>query len=591
MMPEPRKLARGLRSPASPLAEMARRQALLLALVVVALVGLLGRTAWWQIAQGATLERQAAQESVRALRIPAGRGEILDANGAPLAVSVTRDTVIVDPALLRSVDALAAAAHALSGPLGVSDASILAQIDVPGEYVRLVGTDGLPLLLTPQQTTAVTAAITEANLWNGVALMPQAIREYPDGTLAAQTLGFVRLSDGAGQYGVEQMENGSLGGSPGLLYTRVNPDGQPLALPPLRQTNPIPGADVTLTLDANVQRWAEQGLASAVRSTNADGGQVIVLDPKTGGVIAMANATSFDPNQYYNAPLSSFSNPAVSATYDPGSVMKAVTMAAGIQYGVITPQTTFYDSGYTDVDGVRIYNFNRVGHGQENMTQVLRYSANVGAVFVARRVGVQRFNQTLSAFGFGQPTGSGLPGEVAGLRGGGAGESANLTLAENAFGESIGVTPLQLAQAYAALANGGVLMRPHIVASVTANGGLGATTRYAPQEVRRVVSAKTAATVTQMLTQSALQSDAQMSLLPGYSIAAKTGTSTPYPNDPSWTYASVVGYAPASDPRFVLLVKLDHPRTVIFGGEAAGPLWRALAQQLFMYYRIAPNQG
>lgn len=576
--------------PTTSVATMARRQALLLGLAVATLLGLLGRTAWWQIAQGSMLAQRAAQESVRALRLPAGRGEILDANGATLAVSVTRDTVIVDPSLLRSAGKLATAAQTLSGPLGLPLATVTAQIDIPGEYARLTATNGQPLLLTPQQSAAVSDAIGKAHLQNGVALMPQTIREYPDGTLAAQTLGFVRLSDGAGQYGVEQMENSTLGGKPGLLYTRVSPDGQPLALPPLRQTDPTPGANVTLTLDANVQQWAEQGLANAVQTTNADGGQVIVLDPTTGGIIAMASSTSFDPNQYYNASLSSFSNPAVSSTYDPGSVMKAMTMSAGIQQGVITPQTTLYDPGYTDVAGVRIYNFDRTGHGQENMIQVLRYSANVGAVFVAQRVGAQDFYKTLSDFGFGQTTGSGLPGEVPGLRGGGNGENPALTLAENSFGESIGVTPLQMAQAYGALANGGVLMRTHIVASVTADGGLGATTTYAPQAVRRVVSAQTAATVTQMLTQSALNSDAHMSLLPGYSIAAKTGTSTPRPTDLAWTYASVVGYAPATHPRFVLLVKLDHPRRVIFGGDAAGPLWRALAQQLFMYYRIPPSQ-
>jgi cell division protein FtsI/penicillin-binding protein 2 len=583
-------LEREHRPTAAPGARMARRQVVLLGLAVATLGGLLGRTAWWQLAQGATLAQRAAQESVRTLRIPAARGEILDANGAALAISVTRDTVIVDPALLRAAGALTHAEQALSKALGLPVATLAAQMDAPGEYARLTGADGHPLLLTPQQSAAVTAALSAAHLQDGVALMPQVTREYPNGSLASQTLGFVRLSDGAGQYGVEQMENSVLGGSPGLLYTRVSESGQPLAQAPLRQTNPTPGADVTLTLDANVQRWAEQGLANAVQTTNADGGQVIVLDPQTGGIIAIASSTSFDPNQYYNAPLSSFGNPAVSATYDPGSVMKAMTMAAGIQWGAITPQTTFVDAGYTDVDGVRIYNFNRTGHGVENMTQVLQYSANVGAVFVAQHVGAQHYYQTLGDFGFAHSTGSGLPGEATGLHGGGGGESANLTLAENAFGESIGVTPLQMAQAYAALANGGVLMRPHIVASVTADGGLGATTTYAPQVVRQVVSAQTAATVTQMLTQSALYSDAHMALLPGYSIAAKTGTSTPYPNDPTWTYASVIGYAPAAHPRFVLLVKLDHPRNAIFGGDAAGPLWRALAQQLFQYYRIAPNR-
>ncbi|HEY8324846.1 MAG: peptidoglycan D,D-transpeptidase FtsI family protein [Ktedonobacterales bacterium] len=577
--------------PATSIAGMARRQALLLGLVVVVMVGLLARTAWWQIAQGAILSRRAAQESVRLLSIPAARGSILDANGVALAVSVTRESVIVDPDLLRATNAMRPAEQALSKALGLPVAALASQMDVSGAYVRLLGADGQPLLLTATESAAAQAAIDAAQAQGGVVLAPVSTREYPDGALAGQTLGFVRQSDGAGQYGVEQMENSALAGTPGELYTRVSQDGQPLALAPLRQTAAIPGANVTLTLDATVQLWAEQGLANAVRNTAADGGEVIVMDPRTGGIIAMASTTSFDPNTYQYASLSSFSNPAISDVYDPGSVMKAVTMAAGIQAGVITPQTTFFDPGYVDVAGVRIYNFDHNGHGEENMTQVLQHSANVGAVFVAQRVGAADFYQTLHAFGFGQTTGSGLPGEVRGLRGGGHGENPELTLAENAFGESIGVTPLQLTQAYAALANGGVLMRPHVVASVTTDGGLGATTTYAPQIAQQVVSPQTAATVTQMLTQSALQSDAHMALLPGYSIAAKTGTSTPYPNDPGWTYASVVGYAPASHPRFVLLVKLDHPRRVIFGGDAAGPLWRALAQQLFLYYRIPPDQS
>lgn len=578
------------RRPATSIAGMARRQALLLGLVVVVMVGLLARTAWWQIAQGANLSQRAAQESVRLLTIPAARGAIFDANGVALAVSITRESVIVDPDLLRATNAMRPAEQALSKALGMPIAALAAQMEVPGAYVRLAGADGQPLLLTDTQSATTQAAIEAAQAQGGVVLAPVSIRQYPDGALAGQTLGFVRQSDGAGQYGVEQMENSALAGSPGELYTRVSQSGQPLALAPLRQTAAIPGADVTLTLDANVQLWATQGLANAVQNTAADGGEVIVLDPSTGGIIAMASTTSFDPNTYQSAPLSSFNNPAVSAVYDPGSVMKAMTMAAGIQAGVITPQTTFFDPGYVDVAGVRIYNFDHSGHGEETMTQVLQHSANVGAVFVAQRVGSAAFYQTLGAFGFGQSTGSGLPGEVRGLRGGGNGENPQLTLAENSFGESIGVTPLQLAQAYAALANGGALMRPHVVASVTADGGLGATTTYAPQVEQQVVSQQTAATVTQMLTQSALHSDAHMALLPGYQIAAKTGTSTPYPNDPGWTYASVVGYAPASHPRFVLLVKLDHPRRVIFGGDAAGPLWRALAQHLFLYYRIPPSQ-
>ncbi|MGH2501919.1 MAG: peptidoglycan D,D-transpeptidase FtsI family protein, partial [Ktedonobacterales bacterium] len=369
--------------PATSIAGMARRQALLLGLVIVVMVGLLARTAWWQIAQGANLSRRAAQESVRLLTIPAARGSILDANGVALAVSVTRESVIVDPDLLRATNAMRPAEQALSKALGLPVAALASQMDVPGAYVRLLGADGQPLLLTATESAAAQAAIDAAQAQGGLVLAPVSTREYPDGALAGQTLGFVRQSDGAGQYGVEQMEQSALAGTPGELYTRVGQDGQPLALAPLRQTAAIPGANVTLTLDANVQLWAEQGLANAVRNTAADGGEVIVLDPRTGGIIAMASTTSFDPNAYQYASLNSFSNPAVSDVYDPGSVMKAVTMAAGIQAGVITPQTTFFDPGYVDVAGVRIYNFDRNGHGVENMTQVLQHSANVGAVFVA----------------------------------------------------------------------------------------------------------------------------------------------------------------------------------------------------------------
>jgi cell division protein FtsI/penicillin-binding protein 2 len=272
--------------------------------------------------------------------------------------------------------------------------------------------------------------------------------------------------------------------------------------------------------------------------------------------------------------------------------MKAVTMAAGVQSGVITPNSSVYDPGYVVVDGQTIYNFDHQGHGEETMTQVLQYSANVGAVWVAQRVGQPRFDATLAAFGFGALTGVDLPGESAGLLAQSASPAeAQLTLAENAFGESIGVTPLQLMMAYAALANGGLLLRPYIVASVALADGQGRTIAYGPHVVRRVVSAATAATVTQMLVDSALVSEAQMSLVSGYTVAAKTGTATPDPANPGLTYASVAGYAPASQPRVVLLVKLDHPRSTIYGGSAAGPLWRALIAQILRYYRVAQDRA
>ena len=565
------------------------RQGVIFLLLAGVLVALWGRALFWQTAQHGALAARANAEQLRAFTEDAGRGVIYDANGRVLAVSVTEDTVIADPDVMRSVGALQSDATKLSSLLGLPESLVYGELNRPGAYVRLADGSGATLRLALDRGAAIGDQIARGNL-PGVALIPEAYREYPGGALAAQVLGFVSAGDGKGQYGVEQAYQSALAGTPGILYTAVDANGDPLASGVRRETAAVPGANVTLTLDANVQYWAEQGLAQTVTQTGARGGTVIVMDPATGAIVAMASLPSFDPNAYGQSPLASFANPAVSDVYDPGSVMKAVTMAAGVDTGVITPTTTLNDTGSVTVDGVTIHNWDDRGYGTETMIQVLQHSANVGAIFVAQQVGSQRFDAYLNGFGFGHPTGVGLPAESAGLLADPAtAGDPSLTLAENAFGESISVTPLQMVAAYGALANGGVLMRPYIVSSVAAQGGQGTVTRYGPHAVRQVVGAATAQVVTRMLVDSAYVSEAEMNLVKGYSVAAKTGTSTPNTTDPSQTFASVIGYAPASHPRFVLLVKLDAPQTTIFGGSAAGPLWRQLAEQLFTYYQIPPD--
>jgi cell division protein FtsI/penicillin-binding protein 2 len=579
--------ALGLAHGADALARTRRAVGLTL-LLGLALLALAGRTAYWQIALGGPLAARADAEHLVARRIPAGRGGILDARGRWLALNLTEDTVIVDPDLLRQEGTVEAVAARLAGLLGLPVEQVRPQVSVGGAYARLRGADGQPLWLDEAASKRVTAAITAGQL-DGVRLYPAVRRIYPDGALASQVLGFVRMSDGTGQYGVEAQANALLAGQPGWLSSAVDAAGNPLATGPQRWTPPRPGADVTLTLDAMVQDMAERGLADAIARTGADGGTVLVLDPRTGAVLALANLPAFDPNTYGTAPLSAFDDPAVSAQYDPGSVMKAITMATALDVGAITPQMAFDDTGTVTVAGVTLHNWNSIAWGTETMTDVLAHSANVGAVWAAERVGEQRFAEYQTRFGFGAPTGVDLPSEAAGQvphpTDPGA---AELTMAEQSFGESIGVTPLQLAAAYGALANDGVLMRPYVIACVAADGGQGHCAT--PHAVRQVITPEAAQAVTRMLTESALVSEARMDLLPGYSVAAKTGTSTPDAAHPERTYASMVGYAPASDPRFVLLVKLDHPRTTIYGGSAAGPLWRALAQQLFVYEGIPPDR-
>jgi cell division protein FtsI/penicillin-binding protein 2 len=565
-----------------------RRQLILLIVALLVLAGLVGRFAYWQIWQHNLLAGRADQEDLRAIQIYAGRGYIFDAGGHILALSVTEDEVIADPDVLRSADALESTAATLGEALKLPESLLQSELDVPGAYVAVRGSKHQIVLLSAQQSDRLGKIIDQEDL-PGIALIPVVQRVYPDGSLAAQVLGFVRDSDGTGQYGIEQQYDKLLSGQPGVLYTAVDAAGDPLATMPQRQTPAIPGSNVTLTIDANIQYWVEQGLASTIKEMDADGGTVIVMNPQTGAIMAMASLPSFDPNNYASSSLADFVNPAISDTYDPGSVMKAMTMATGIDSGVITPDSTYIDTDQAVIDGVILHNWDEIAHGKLTMTQVLQYSANTGAVWAASRIGNDHFSSYLKAFGFLQPTGLGLPDEGAGLRD--QSSARDLTTAENAFGESIAVTPLQMVMAYGALANGGRLMRPYIVSSITSGNGQGPVTQYGPQEVRQVVSPTTAAEVTQMLIESASKSEAQMNLVQGYMIAAKTGTSTPNTSNPSETFASVIGYAPASNPRFVILVKLNHPRATIFGGSAAGPLWRALARQLFMYFQIPPDAG
>jgi cell division protein FtsI/penicillin-binding protein 2 len=567
------------------------RQWLLGAALAFALAGIAGRLAYWQIARHAQLSTMAAEQQQHAVVIPAQRGTIFDRNGQVLALTVTEDAVVADPLVMQTLTPAqrAQTLQQIAMVTGVPTTVLAPQIALPTGYRVLTDATGATIHVAPDVASGLQNQI-DAGALPGIALQMQAWREEPAGTLASQVLGFVQVDSGVGQYGIEAEANAWLAGRPGRVIAALDATGSPLASAPRRIIPSQAGADLTLTLDANLQAIAETGLQNAVTQTGATGGSVIIEEPQTGAILALANAPDFDPNHYAGANEATFQDPAIAAIYDPGSTMKAVTMAAGVDSGVITPATTIQDAGTITVAGTTLANWNHLAWGSETMTQVLQHSSNVGAAWVALQVGHDRFDHYLTNFGFGAPTDVTLPDEAGGMLAPQepTTDLTNLDLAENGFGESIGVTPLQMVMAYGALANGGVLMRPQLVTTMTFQNQ---TRTYAPMPVRRVVSAQTAATVTQMLTDSALHGEAQTWLIAGYAVAAKTGTSTPDPKHPAITYASVIGYAPAQQPRFVVLVKLDHPQSSIYGGGAAGPLWRALVRQLLAYYHIASLGG
>jgi cell division protein FtsI/penicillin-binding protein 2 len=352
---------------------------------------------------------------------------------------------------------------------------------------------------------------------------------------------------------------------------------------------PQDGTHLVLTLDRNIQYLVEQELAKAVHDYQADSGTIIVMDPKTGAILAMASYPSYDPNRFYEVPMELYVNPAVSHQYEPGSVFKVLTMAAGLDAGVITPDSTFYDSGAIEVGGVIIHNPDRRAHGLVTMTDILAYSLNVGITYVSTSLGEERFYDYLKSFGCGEHTGIDLDGEVAGtVKEPGSKDWYKSELATNAFGQGVAVTPLQMITAVAAVANRGSLMKPYIVERIVYDQDVVVTQ---PTVVRRVISAQTAEQLTDMLVE-AVERGTELAIVPGYDIAGKTGTAQiPVGNgyDPQLTIASFVGYAPADDPRFITLVKIDKPRLDPWGAEVAAPIFRAIAERLFVLLDIPPD--
>jgi cell division protein FtsI (penicillin-binding protein 3) len=500
------------------------------------------------------------------------RGLIIDHRGHILALNTFEYDVSASPDVITDTQSVA---NHLSPILGLS----------PDELVSLLDPEKPYALLEKRVSQEAADAIASFG-FTGINLKPQLRRRYPDGDLAAHLLGFVNL-DCNGVYGLEGYYDLLLKGSDtisegGVYYQGTVPgDFQPLALPQ-------DGTHLVLTLDRNIQYLVEQELAEAVNQYQADGGTIIVMVPQTGAILAMANYPSYDPNRFYEA-LKLHTNPAVSGQYEPGSVFKIITMAAGLDAGVITPDTIFYDSGAIEVGGAVIRNPDRRAHGLVSMADILTYSLNVGVAYVSTSLGEEAFYAYLKSFGCGDPTGIDLDGEVAGtVKEPGSKEWDEADLGTNSFGQGVAVTPIQMITAVAAVANGGVLMRPYVVEQVVDERGVMITQ---PTAVRQVVSAQTAEELKDMLVDT-VERGTELAMVPGYDIAGKTGTAQiPVEGryDPELTIASFVGYAPADDPQFIAMVKIDKPRLDPWGAEVAAPVFRDIAERLFVLLDVPPD--
>jgi len=410
-------------------------------------------------------------------------------------------------------------------------------------------------------------------------------RMYPEGPLGAHILGFVNARR-EGYFGVEGFYDHRLisRGSGQPASDESNSGSEPYQPYDVR-----PGSTLVLTVDRTIQYTLENELILALKTYQAPSGSIIVMAPKTGAILGMANFPSYDPNHFMDTKQSRFANPAVSEQYEPGSVFKIVTMAAGIDAGVVTPRTTYNDTGQLEVGGRLIYNWDRGSNGVVDMTVVLGKSLNTGAAFVSTTLGKNRFYNYVRRFGFGRLSGVDMAGEIPGVaKLPGDSDWHESDLGTNAFGQGIAVTPLQMLNSVAAVANRGQLMKPYIVGQIIDGDEV---TEIQPEVIRRAVSENTAEQVTAMLVQ-AVENEISQAYLPGYRVAGKTGTAeipTPGGYKSDETIASFIGYAPAFDPAFIVLVKIDKPHASQWGSKVAAPVFLRIAQFLFDYMDIAPD--
>ena len=574
------------------------RQMLIFLLVFLGIVILLGRLFYWQILEsqsGYNLAKLANEEHTQNQILNAPRGLIYDIRGHILATNVVRDDVYVEP-IQFSIDHLDNTQSDLAVLINTLH-QVLPSVSI--QKLQQAFSSGLPTVriavrIDPQQSQQLRALQL-----SDVFLQPRTWRIYPAGDLAAQILGYVTQndSDNAGFYGIEGQYNSLLAGKPGSFTAETDLQGNPLVVGADAEQPAVSGANLTLTIDSSVEYMVQNALANAVKQLDAQSGTVVVIDARTGAVAAMAGVSTFDPNNYGRYAMQMgclnseqvYFNPVLYCAYEPGSTMKVVTMAAALDQGLITPDTTLNDQGCLSfTDGTpTVCNWELMPYGTETMTQVLEHSANVGAAYVAHNIlGPSRYYPYLARFGFGKATGIDGP-EYAGYYRIPADASwTESDLTRQAFGQSILATPLQVAMAYETIANGGVMMRPYLLASINNDGHV---VTIQPQVERRVINAHAAQLLTGMLEQSALHGFAQLAQVPGYTIAAKTGTATTQGIAADQTEASLAGFIPATNPRFVILVKLDRPQKAIYGSTAAAPLWSTIAQQLMEYYSVPPD--
>lgn len=536
------------------------------------------------------------------VELPAARGRIFSRDDFPLVDNQTAYLVYAEPPGVADAETAAK-----------SLAKVLVEEDFDSEARRLVSALEQDLQWVPlaHRISPETKKKIEELKIESIGFEEEPKRFYPEGDLASQLLGFVGSDEWGqeqGYYGLEGFYNGDLRGRPGRIVEERDALGAPIPVGGYRKIPAENGRDLVLTIDRSLQFTIKQKLAAAVEKYGAESGTVIVMESQTGAVLAMANFPTYDPAEPDVSMASMVSgvsteegeakeledsepqwtNPAISETYEPGSVLKALTMSAAIDTGTVTPQTTMVDSGPITVSGYKVDNWDGKHHGEETMIEILQHSNNIGAAWVGQQLGAKVLRSYFLKFGLGEPLGVDLEDEDTGIVKD-ISEWRPIDLANAAFGQGVSVTPLQLVSIFSTIVNEGKMMTPYIVDEIRENGKVIETR---PKEVRQVMSKKSAEIMVEMLTAAVEGGESKFYNLKTHRVAGKTGTAqVPIEGryDPQKTNATFVGFLP-SYPRFVMLALLRQPSSSVYAAETAVPLWMEIARELTVYYGIEPDK-
>lgn len=539
------------------------------------------RLFFWQVIRGGELAALAQNQYKVTYEDKARRGNLYFQDKSPFVINQPGFLVVGLPQEMKDKKQVV---HTLSPILKIDEASIAGQLSDELYWVALKHK-------IDEETKQKIASFNLA----GIGFQEEPFRFYPEASMGAHLTGFIGADINGvdkGYFGLEGFYDRELRGRNASVKSFIDALGRPILLGVKSEASSVPGRDLVLHIDRTIQFIVEERLKKGFELYGAKGGTVIVMDPKTGNVLAMASQPSYDQGKWHEFDQTLYKNPAVAGAYEPGSTFKVLVMTAAMSEGVVEAQTRCdICSGSVSIGGFTIRTFNDKYFENTTMLEVIEHSDNTGMVFVTKKLGLEKLYRYLEAFGIGKLTGIDLEDEESPrLRP--QGEWREIDLATAGFGQGVAVTPIQMVTAISAIANGGKLMQPSVVAHVIDEDGKEHTIE--PKVKQVVISEKAAKVVTEMMVNAVENGEAKLARIKGYRIAGKTGTAQiPIAGhyDPTKTIASFVGFAPADDPKFVILVKLDEPSSYRgFGSSTAAPLFFEITRSLLTYYNIPPSR-